>query len=168
VTTIVPKVVGRTADAVSVKRSGQKAWDEICFLEEVRKLSGDEAVRVCNLLFRKAEALGCRLWWGKGAKRPNAGPVFDTANTWHPFFCICPYNKNTFIEMQCNNFRSPFGSTEQRVELKFKLEKIPGISIPEDKLYSKPNFTWDVLKTDGALHRFFDIFEWYIDILKYG
>jgi len=164
--TLVPQIIGRTASAVAIKRPEQGGWDESSFLEEVRRLSGDEAVLVSQTLLRKAVELECRLWWGKGRKHASVCPVFDTTKHGHSLFFIYSYNKSTNIEIQFQNLKYPFNSSEWKYELKAKLERLPGIVIPENKLDKRPSFSWDVLKDPKALEQFLGIFEWYINELK--
>lgn len=164
--TLVPKIIGRTASAVAIKRPEQGEWDESSFLEEVRRLSGDEAVQVSQALLRKAVELECRLWWGKGRKLASVCPVFDTKENWHSLFFIYPYNKSTCIEIQFQNLKYPFNRAEWKSKLKARLETIPGIVIPENKLDKRPNFRLDTLKDPDALKEFLGIFEWYINEVK--
>ena len=79
---------------------------------------------------------------------------------------VYPWGKNTLIELQFQKFKYPFNTDEKLHEIKEKLEKIPGVSIPESRLHKRPNFNANLLNTEEAMDTFISIFAEYIDEIK--
>ena len=72
----------------------------------------------------------------------------------------------TAIEIYYQYYKAPYDAMEKRLELKEKLERIPGIVIPENRLSKRSNFKWDVLAEPEAMKAFLDVFRGYIEDVR--
>lgn len=78
VRTLVPKVLGRTAEAIQRKRAGSRSdrqWTEEAFLREIAKNNGEEAARLSKIILEWAAAEGLDIWWGKGSRNGSFFPI---------------------------------------------------------------------------------------------
>ncbi|MFB5283903.1 hypothetical protein [Peribacillus sp. Hz7] len=116
--TLVPKIIGRTSTAVQVRRHEKGTWDEQSFFNDVLNISGEQAVNVCQGLLRGFEALGCRIWWGKGRTHGSFIPVYDGRLANHQLCSIYQTDKTTLVELQFQHFKEPFNQIDAKQKLK--------------------------------------------------
>lgn len=69
----VPRVVGRTSNAVSVKREAGRYWSEDTFMQAAEGRCTPAEVTIIRRLFEDVQARGHKLSWGKGFTPGVAG-----------------------------------------------------------------------------------------------
>jgi hypothetical protein len=78
--TLVPSVVGQTAEAQQRKATGGdgggggQQWDEVSFFEHLLGTSGPDAVRVAREVLAWAQPRMTRVWWGRGQRAGSFVP----------------------------------------------------------------------------------------------
>jgi hypothetical protein len=158
-TGLVPRVIGRTAEA-QVKKSSTPSGapatvEEI--IEGIRKRSPKEA--------ELAERI---LDWSKHYFTPKCSHTqfrLDLATnpkTFHPLAIdnggrLWTYNKNI------QSIR-PFDVAENWAEFRRRLDDIPGVNFPENDMYSSAKLS--SLANDAALRGFLDVITWSIEQVK--
>src|SRR5690606_38203724 len=102
---------------------------------------------------------GLRRWFGN-AQAASCFPMLDTADGRE----IYPFGlwASGEVEVQFQRLRPPFDREELRVELAERLERIPGVVIPRERLTGRPSFPMGALADEQALRRFFEVWEWCI------
>ena len=164
-TTLVPHLVGRTANAVQTKRGESRKWDEDSFISQAAELGGDSNAELCCKLLRAFESLGCYIWWGEGKDRGSFIPVY-VGKKRHQLCSIYNWYKRTLVEIYFQYMKEPFATSEYRDKLKNALERIPGVIIPVERIKKRPNFELNLLTDDESLNLFIDTMRSYIEDIK--
>ena len=165
VRTLVPQIVGQTTLGLQAKgKAESRDWDEESFMEDALATSGAGALQVCRQLLQGFKGMGCRIWYGHGKEHGSFVPIYD-GDTPHQLCSIGQW-AGTTIEIYFQHYKAPYDTPEKRLQLKEKLERIPGIVIPENRLTKRPNFKWDVLAEPEAMGAFLQIFREYIADVK--
>ena len=131
--TLVPTVVGRTAEAQQRKGTTARQWDEHSLLSELQRLRGPEVVNVAKEILTWANERTTKVWWGKGQQSGSFVPVYTQGGVGHPLFAL--YSSGVLeIYFQWLIKRPAFSDEAPRQELRRRLNAIPGVSIPENAL----------------------------------
>ncbi len=170
--TLIPQVIGQTSEAQQRKAAGTtsgttngaKQWDRVSFLEKITSDKGDEAAGVARDLLSWAERRGLRLWWGKGSQDASFMPMYGPPGDTYYTFAVYTYAR---LEIQFQRMnRPPFDALDRRSELQNRLNQIPGVNIPKDKLTARPAIALTALKDAAALQQFLKVWDWYLNEIK--
>lgn len=156
--TLVPQILGQTTAAVQAKNQNRFAWTEESYMERVSRISGDQIADVCRRLLQEFSRLGCRIYWGRGQKQAGFVPVYDGKKR-HQLCAVYSYEKSTNIEIYFEHFKPPFDTEEKQRELMRQFNEIPGIHIPETKLFKRPSFNCSTLINEENFKRYIKIYE---------
>ena len=168
VRSLVPRIIGQTAEAQRIKGSSKPAsrqWDEVSFFEEMQRKFSRAEVDVARQIFNWASARVTRIWWGKGATMGSFVPVLHYNGTDHLLFAVYT-SSGVEVYFQWYQYRPVFDSPEKRLELLARLNEIPGVSWGEDVIVRRPSIPFSVLTNDEALRQFFAAFEWMIGEIR--
>ncbi len=164
--TLVPRVIGQTVEAE--RRKGgkfEKQWDEASFFEDMRQRRSDKEAEVARKILAWAKKSVPRIWWGKGSKDGSFFPMFDHKDETHWVVSVWTQGR-VEIPFQWMLARKPFGDEAKRLELRNRLNKIPGVEIPADAITRRPTITLAQLTDDATLKAFLGVLDWYITELK--
>ena len=162
--TLVPRLIGRTADAGRAKSSGGsvrgETWTPERFDEELGRRRGAETVRRAHRILGWAASRNLRVWWGQGLKFGGFVAIFDAPDgVSHQLFEV--FTGAEFeVFFQYLGAKGPFVDEAMRLELRQRLNAIPGISIPADAITRRPSFRLDALADEGAVDRVLAVFDW--------
>lgn len=162
--TLVPRVIGQTADAQQRKGSGkrqQRQWDEEAFFEELTRRHPD-AAPIARSLLDWANQQNLRVWWGRGAVDGSFFPLLDLEDT-HWTFSVWTYARIEIqFEMMLN--RPVFSDGAMRTELLSRLRdcQLPNVTFPDDSLTRRPSFPLSALGEEEKLAAFLEVMEWYL------
>jgi hypothetical protein len=160
--TLVPRVMGQTAEALVRKTGGSRPtrqWDEASFFAELTSRRGEAEAEVARRILNWSLQRGCRIWWGKGVQSGSFFPMVDHAG--EEYWTISAWTYGTIeIQFIWMMRKRPFDAESKRQELREKLNVIPGISIPEEGVKKRPNVPLQVLTVPGVLERFLEALEW--------
>jgi hypothetical protein len=163
-TTLVPRVVGRTATAQqkkAVAKRPRKSWDEASFIESLESQGlRDEARAVASILGWASEN-GIDVGWGSGASNGSLRLELRTDNTDHQLCYIWTSNIVGFSLDRLRK-RPPFDSPDMRRDLIGRLNRIAGVDLPLEKIESQPSFSLTVLVDDGARQTFLAVMRWMV------
>jgi hypothetical protein len=160
--TLVPRVLGQTAEAQQAKSSaGRMAhkWDEPTFFEELSARKGATVSDVARQILEWVRPRVTRVWWGRGATNGSFVPVLNHKGTDHQLFAVWTYG-TVEIYFQYYQHKPPFDSEEMRHELLDKLNAIPDVSLPEEAVTKRPGISLVSLQDSAALSQFLDTCEW--------
>jgi hypothetical protein len=155
--TLVPRVIGQTAQAQANKSSGTPAipWDRGRFLTATSERSGQAIADIAARILEKLEQSGWSLMWGRGSVDGSCQPVYKD-QIW-PLF-LWTYGR---IQIQYGNLltKAPFDRPEKRQELRERLRRISGIELP-DEVDKYPGFPMSILTPAEELEKLMDAWQW--------
>lgn len=166
--TIVPRLIGQTADAQKVKgrpTRATKQWDEVSFFAELAEQQGETAVNVARNILAWAEELTTYQYWGKGAVTGSFVPTFVHEKQKHQLFAV--WTRGT-IELYLAWYRQkrPFDAEDLQMALLDRLNRVDGISLPSDAMQRQPSIQLAELEDEERLKQLLSVFEWVIEIIK--
>jgi hypothetical protein len=167
--TLVPTVIGQTAQAQ--QRKGQtspekRQWTPERFYAALRETSG-AAVDPARRLEEWATSRGLEIYWGYGTVFGSFIPMFVHNGLRYQFFAV---RTNATLELQFGYLRTkpPFDSELKLRELASRLNEIPGIAIPGDRVNRFPNMALAVLAEPAVISAFLEIFDDVIEEVRRG
>ena len=163
-TTLVPRVMGQTAEAERAKSSGSERghpWDEASFMRELESESGEDVAAIARKIVGWAKTRELKLWFYRRSRGGSFIPSFEHKETWHQLFSM---RTDGAIEIYFYWYKNkkPFNSGGKRSELLLKFNRIAGVSLPPEAINLKPKLRMNLLSHDEALTQFFEAFDWYI------
>jgi hypothetical protein len=166
--TLVPRVIGLTTEAERKKGgsgAAEKQWDEVGFFEDLRRRRGEKEAEAARGILAWAKKSAPRIWWGKGNKDGSFYPMLDWKGEKHFVTSVWTYGRLE-IPFQWMLTRKPFEEEAKRLELRDRLNRIPGVEIPADAISRRPTIPLAVLTDDIALKVFLGVLDWYIAEVK--
>ncbi|NJC27022.1 PDDEXK family nuclease [Neolewinella antarctica] len=162
--TLVPRVVGLTSVGASkkVRRSGgattRPRWTLQEFYSELDKTS-IPAGQVARRIVAYFESRGFVMVGGKG-KTPSIIPEIHDPLTVYPFAMA----SRNWLEMYFQYYvtKPPFDQLVKRQELMDRLNTIPGVELPADKIDKRPSFSLDLLAPEESMRTFLATFDWFL------
>ncbi len=163
-TTLVPRVMGQTAEAERAKSSGSERghpWDEASFMKELESESGEAVAVIARKIVSWAKSRELKLWFYRRSRGGSFIPSFEHKETWHQLFSM---RTDGAIEIYFYWYKNkkPFNSGGKRSELLLKFNRIAGVSLPPEAINLKPKLRMNLLSHDEALTQFIEAFDWYI------
>jgi len=162
--TLVPRVIGQTR-----KKGGagaaEKQWDEVNFFEDLRQQRGEKEAEAARGILAWAKKSVLRIWWGKGNTYGSFYPMLDFRGEPHWVVSVWTYGR-VEIPFQWMRSRKPFEDEAKRLDLRDRLNKIPGVELPADAITRRPTIPLAVLTDDVALKAFLGVLDWYIAAVK--
>lgn len=164
-----PQVIGQTAEAQSRKGGGlqQRQWDEASFFAEIEATQDEATLRAARRIYQWTRERFPVLWFGKGAYEGSCFFYRLLAGTHH-----CPFGLRSsgrlelpFLYMDRHNQR-PFDDANYRIELLRRLNRVPGINLPEDSIHRRPSFLFKTLDDEAAWEQFQAVIRWYLDEIQ--
>lgn len=162
--TLVPRVIGQTQKAITKKKGAkeEKQWDEASFFEEITNKRGQKEAKVAHDILEWTIKNNTGIWWGKGKVTGAFVPTFNTSDgVQHLLFAVFT-NGTIQIYFQAYQKRPGFEPEEKRMELRKKLNEIPGVNISSDGISRYPSIPISALFNENNLNHFFQIYEWFL------
>lgn len=166
--TLVPRVVGQTAEAQGKKSTGarsQRQWDEQSFVADLRHKHGDDAVQVAEKIIAWAKERKLRLWWGKGSQDGSCYPMLDHNGEQYWLISFWTYGRLNVLFQQMAT-KPPFDDEALRVDLLRRVNDILDVNLPPDGINRLPAFPIAVLKTGTRLEQFLGVLDWIVEQVK--
>ena len=171
--TLVPKVVGQTSAAQSiksVKTLTKTKRDKESYFKEMLELSGPERTRIANQIFdwveRRCYAIDFgTASYGWGCFIPWISEKFDNKK-----LSIMPFaiwvKGSVEIYFQHYKNRPPFDQIEYKMVLMKRLNQIEGVNITESALNRRPSFDILLLAKEESYNQFIATFDWFYEQYK--
>ena len=161
--TLVPRVIGQTAEAQRSKRGlrQKKKWGEELFFPELERRVSPDAMKIAQKILDWAKLKVTRIYWGEGFRDGAFVPILNHNGIDYQLFPVYTYGK---IEIYFQHYlpKKPFDNESKREELRVKLNEIDGLDIPPEAMTKRPSFDFTLLENEQKLTQFFDAFEWFI------
>ena len=164
--TLVPRIVGQTAETESRKgRGGGQKWDEASFFAECEKLNGAAVTGVARAIFDWARTNG-QVWFGSGAQSGSFGLTIPVADSKRYLFAVYTYGT---IEVYFQWLKNclPF-DPHKRQEFLDRLNSVPGINLRADSISRRPAIKLVALGQPDSLSRFIRALEWAVAEISAG
>ena len=155
--TLVPRVYGLTEEAKARKRGGGRQlreWNEELFFGELEKKCGAVAATTARTILEWARPKA-KITFGTGGDSGSIYPLF-TSESKNRLLSLWTYGK---LQMQLGETRKfpPFSDESLRRELVNRLNQIPGVSIPADKISQYPGIPFDRLADKTSMDQFWQL-----------
>lgn len=156
--TLIPRLVGQSARKLPPTRSASRQWDEASFFEALDQRSGPTEAATARQILQWVRDRGLRIWWGRGKLDGSFFPMFDWGGVGRHLISVWTYGR---IEMQFERMQHqpPFDTETTRLELLRALNRIPGVTLPQDALTRRPTFPLSALQEPAALALFLQILD---------
>ncbi len=158
------RTIGQTQAAQAAKQrtpSSRRTWDRASWLEALAQRTTPEVVAVAERIFAFAEERTLVEIYGNGAVTASVqlGLKEETAYCF-PFLIYNDGGIEVGFQWMMGMPYKPFDEREKRLELRDRLQKIPGLEIPIEKIDKRPSFAMDLLADDDAYAKFKTTFDW--------
>ncbi len=166
--TLVPRVVGQNSIVKQKKsrlQSAKTQWTRESFLERIGQDFGRDISDLVENILSWTEKNGLRVWWGKGQKLGSLVPMLDYSDSKYFMFSIWT-NATVEISFQWIKEKPIYNEKSNRLDLLRKLNKIPGIKLPEDSINRRPSFNLNSLLSPSNLETFLSVWDAYIKRIK--
>ncbi|HJQ26875.1 MAG TPA: hypothetical protein VKA60_23370 [Blastocatellia bacterium] len=170
VKSLVPRVIGHTAEAQQVKSTGSREvrkWDEAAFFQELESRRGAAEADIARKILAWAKSSLPDIWWGEGKRSGSFIPGLMHKGVWRQVIGVWTYG---LVEIQFQYMRAnpPFDDDAKRLELLRRINQLPGIdpSWTDDTINRRPSIAMAVFKDEVVLDQFFDILDWVVQEVK--
>ena len=164
--TLVPRVIGQTAEAQKNKSNTSKRepWDEDRFFTKLYNVGQDE-VNIAKQLLDWSKDRMSYIWWGDGKVEGSFVPTLVVDKIKYHLFAI---RSNGHIELYFKHLlsRPAFQEEAKRMELLRKLNSLLEEDLPDEVITKLPKINLKVLNTQSKIQSFLDIYEWFINEVK--
>ena len=162
--TLVPQVVGRTAEAEQRKAGARtrRQWDLESFEDDLAERRGEAEVSAARRIRSWAAGHGVRIAWGQGAKYGSFILKASQGGIEHSIFSISTAGE---IQIHFGMMRQPpFDALDKRQELLNRLNDIPGVEVRASDLETSwPIMPLYALIDDEHRQQFLATWNWYLD-----
>lgn len=166
---LVPRVIGQTAEAQQKKSAGRRVtreWDEATFFAELRREVDEESVQVAHAIFEWTRANLPRPTWGHGQFQGCYVPMLDHKGVNAGFIQMLT-NGAFQIPFGYMQQRPPFDDRQKREELLQRLNAVPGVSLSPDSVDKRyPKIQYAALSDQAALSQFLEVMDWAVEQVK--
>jgi hypothetical protein len=169
VTTLVPTIIGQTAQAAAIRESKTrtpKQWDFDTFFEALRVRKGEQVCRIAADLLKSFHTLLPVVRWGQGSADGSCFLGLTHKEKTVYLFLIYTYGR---VEVQFQRMLScpPFDLDAKRIEWRDRLNQMPGLSkFGPEVITTRPAFDIVLLENPDALAKFYDAIEWAVTEIK--
>ncbi len=156
---------GKAAKPAPGPLGGAAKWDEASFMRALTVQRGAEVAQVAQALLSWAGRTCTYVWWGKGKAVGSFVPVLVLGRTKHQLFAVCTDGTIHFY-FQFYAYEPPFDDEERRLELLKRLNRIQGISLPQDAINRQPPASLEVLADASALRGLLAVLDWMVSEVR--
>lgn len=165
--TLVPRIVGQTADAQRRKSVGSgpaRQWDEDSFYENLR-IRAPDAFGAVRAIQDWATKNGARIEYGRGKRSGSMIPTFTLLGMHYYLFAAWTYGAIE-IYFQWLKEKPPFDAEAKRLQLLQRLNRVRGADIPSDAIGRRPSIRLDLLAAPEAMEPFLDALDWALEEIR--
>jgi hypothetical protein len=135
--------------------------DEESFFKELREKRGDAELQLAQEIRENLQTEFPRINTNKNINYSILWFLLDYNSVYYWPFALRTDGKVEII-FQYLKAKTPFDDLSLREELLDRINKIPGVSIPENRINGRPTFPLIVLKDKRALETFYNTIKWII------
>jgi hypothetical protein len=168
-TTLVPRVIGQTAEAQQKKTrrtSAAQQWDEASFFQALGARYGTEGVETARTLLTWGREKTQQVWWGRGSRNGSFFPLFEhPLGQWHWLFAVWTHGR-VEIQFSVMQRKPPFDEETKRLELLERLNALDGVEFAPDVITKQPGIPLSALREPLACQQFLAIFDWVVQEIR--
>jgi hypothetical protein len=164
-TTLIPRLIGQTADKTPATLEGGKPWDEDRFFRKMQETQTPAEIEVARKLLDWATISPNYVWWGRGRLSGSFVAEIDLKDRYYQLFNATTGGK-IYLPFATYQRRSPFESEDKRRELLRQFNSFLNAKIPETAIDKYPGFPLAELTEAGKLDQFLKTFEWFVEQVK--
>jgi hypothetical protein len=158
--TIVPRLVGRTAEA-EARKSGssvvKRQWDETSFFAELSQYRGEAEVEVARRILDWAKQNDFKVYWGTGAVEGSFSPRIVHKGVKYQLFAVWTWGRmNVYFDALA---RRPMLPESVRLEALRQLNRIGTIGLPEEAASQYARIDLEQLTGPGQTEAFLKVFD---------
>jgi hypothetical protein len=166
--TLVPRLVGQTA-AAQQRKAGvspkQEKIDEQTYLMDILQRRGSEDCSVVRRIIEWAVEQKLDANFNKWEKITSFIPTVKTDGG--PRYPLSVQSGgDIWVQMRWLRESTPFDDEGKRRELCMRLNEIPGVKIPLERMTGYPRIPLQALRNDTALNAFLDTITWIVAELR--
>ena len=140
-------------------------WDLERFRAHLLQTSGAASLEVADALMRWAERNGGRATWGRGTRAGSFVPVFShNGEDFYPF-AVCS-SGSLEVYFQWSAYRAALSDVAPRQTLMDRLNAIPGVSIPSEKLSGRPTLSLTLFHQSEQRAAMLAAFDWALEHMR--
>lgn len=164
--TLVPRVIGQTAEAQQKKSSARREvrqWDEPSFFQELEGRDANEA-EVARKILEWSKTKELLISWGKGKKDGSFSPALEDRPA-RSLIGVWTYGSVAVHFGYMQNL-PPFNNETKCLELLRRLNEVPGIAIPADAITRFPSIPLSTLEDENTLQQFLETLDWVVQEIR--
>lgn len=166
--TLVPRVIGQTAEAESKKSTTsptRQKTDEVTFLDDLIRLRGADEGEVARRLIAWGRDQDLELNFTKNPQSTSFIPLLHTsAGVRYPFSLNT--SGNIWLQMRWLRASAPFREEASRIDLWKRLNGIPDLSIPAERMTGFPTIPLKTLTRPESLQGCLDALTWLVQVVR--
>ena len=168
--TLVPRLIGRTADAGRAKSAGGtaqgEAWTWDRFESVLRERGANESLVRARQILDWVEERGLGIWWGKGSLEGGFVPIYVAPDGARYSLMEVWTSGRIEVFFKWLATKGAFADEVTRRELRDRLNAIDGVSIPEVGTTRLPSIRYDTLPGERPIVAILEVFDWVIERIK--
>lgn len=166
--TIVPRVIGQTADAEQKKgrpKRERRQWDDESFFAEMKANLSQNEVDVARSLLEWARTNVGDVEPTDAMIDPSYPIVFEHDGRKHRLFYIRA-SGSVELQLRPNAEVPPFNAEDMQLALLKRLNAIPGVDIAQDAVNRYPKLPFSLFVDEANLRQFLKTYEWFLEQAK--
>jgi hypothetical protein len=166
--TLVPRVIGQTAQAAIKKRGEFREWDENSFFSELEGRGDTTGCAVARAILEWARAQNLRIEWGTAPKEGGFTPILDHRGGPVYPISVRTGTRNSYVQVQFAPLRKrpPFNDDARRDEIRIRLNAIPGVNLPPESGTKYPGILLSSLTDESARHILLQTLAWVLEEVR--
>jgi hypothetical protein len=161
---MVPRVINPPTQR-RVASSPGKQWTEEEFFSVLTANKGANIANIAKSILDWARSKSLKIWWGRGRIEGSFIPGIKVNS--EEYYPITVNTKgNIGIQFGVLKTRSAFKDEAKRKELLDRLNRVYGISLPNDAIERYPSFPATLLLDEGSFKQFISILDWIVEIIN--
>lgn len=162
--TIVPRIIGQTAEAEKKKGSVPREirqWDEVTFFAELAQ-QGDITLMVARRFYAWAKENADEISWGKGTEVGSFTPILKRQGLRYQLFTFWTRANHMQLRLNYLSKKRPFDSPVKQQELIARLNEVDSMNFPATTINREPTLPLSLLTDENRLAHLLSAFEWVI------
>lgn len=159
---LIPRVMGQVTNPQAPEK---RQWDKVSFFRSMKEKCSENELIVANKILEWAEDRNLSIKWGQGSINGMFQPLIEHKGIIHHTISVWN-NGRIQIEFMYIKREPPFEEEIKRNELRERLNKIDGVSIPADKIGGEPPILPSTFKDEANFVQFLEILDWVVKEIK--
>jgi hypothetical protein len=158
------RIIGQTEEALQKKAATtrySRRWDEPSFFGELERQRGPYETEAARRILDWIKDNSFSFHWGK----TSFNPTLSHGGLKHQIIGIYT-NGVVEVKFALMRDKSPFEDEEKRKELRHRLNEIPGVDLPADRMNRYPTFPLSALKDEPTIKQFLEVLDWFVQEVK--